>query len=140
MPGQENVVLTKEIIVLRPGPKATFGPFYVLWALHSKIVRDQWNRVVFMQTNREDVGSRWLEIEIPVPKGRSHADAVAKPFNDYFMAIAAARTKLAGYLSESGQHHFFVSGAEPPSREALEEAAAEDLDEDMTDPEDYAGA
>ena len=31
------------------------------------VVRQQWNRVVFMQTNREDVGQRYLEIEVPVP-------------------------------------------------------------------------
>jgi hypothetical protein len=36
MLGQERVVLTKEIIVLRSGPKATFSLFYLLWALTLK--------------------------------------------------------------------------------------------------------
>ena len=55
MPGQEQVVLTKEIIIIRPGPAAKFDTFYLLWALTLKIVRNQWKRIVFMQTNREDV-------------------------------------------------------------------------------------
>lgn len=60
LPGQEQVLCTKEIIVLRPGSKANFDAFYLLWAMTLKVVRDQWKRVVFMQTNREDVGSRYL--------------------------------------------------------------------------------
>jgi hypothetical protein len=123
MPGQERVVLTKEIIVLRPGPTATFGPFYLLWALTLKIVREQWRRVVFMQTNREDVGDRWLEIEVPVPKSTKLAEETAKPFLDYYTAIAAARTELGDYLHRSAEHHFFVSGAETPEPDAQAAAA-----------------
>jgi len=122
MPGQERVVLTKEVIVLRPGPKATFGPFFLLWALTLKIVREQWRRVVFMQTNREDVGDRWLEIEIPVAKTAAISEAAALPFHNYYTSLATARTALADYLQRSGEHHFFVSGAEPP--DAVVQAAA----------------
>lgn len=117
MPGQEQVVLTKEIIVLRPGSKANFDPFFLLWAMTLKIVRNQWRRVVFMQTNREDVGKRWLEIEVPVPKSREAADRVSEPFRSYYQAIASARETLATYLRESDDHHFFVSGAEIPDPE-----------------------
>lgn len=139
MPGQERVVLTKEIIVLRPGPNATFGTFFLLWALTLKIVREQWKRVVFMQTNREDVGRRWLEIEIPVAKTMKIAKATEKPFRDYYTAIAAARTALGAHLQKSNEHHFFVSGAETPDPEAQAAAAAEEIEEDMLEPEDYAG-
>ena len=139
MPGQERVVLTKEVIVLRPGAEATFGSFYLLWALTLKIVREQWKRVVFMQTNREDVGDRWLEIEIPIPKSQAIADTTSEPFREYYTAIAAARTALSDHLRESDEHHFFVSGAETPEPEAQAAAAAEDRDDDMLDPEDYAG-
>lgn len=112
MPGQEQVVLTKEIIVLRPGPKANFDASYLLWAMTLKIVRDQWRRVVFMQTNREDVGKRWHEIQIPVPNSRNVADECSKSFRAYYLAIAEARESFASYLRLSGDHHFFVSGAE----------------------------
>ncbi|HMT05765.1 MAG TPA: hypothetical protein PKD76_09495 [Solirubrobacterales bacterium] len=120
MPGQEQVVLTKEIIVLRPGPEAEFDSFYLLWAMTLKVVRSQWQRVVFMQTNREDVGKRWLEIEIPVPESLELANEVSKSFRDYFSTIANARDALTEYLRTSGEHHFFVSGAEAPGQEAGE--------------------
>jgi type I restriction enzyme M protein len=123
MPGQEQVLTTKEIIVLRPGPKATFDIFYLLWAMTLKIVRAQWRRVVFMQTNREDVGKRYLEIEIPIPPNKERADQVSAPFRNYYRAISAARQDLQGYLGESQAHHFFVSGADELDAEADSEAA-----------------
>lgn len=114
MPGQEQVVTTKEVIVLRPGPNADFDAFYLLWAMTLKVVRDQWKRVVFMQTNREDVGSRYLEIEIPIPPNRAVSDEVSHAFRQYYTSIADARVFLGKYLSEVGDHHFFVSGVESP--------------------------
>ena len=129
MPGQERVVLTKEIIVLRPGQAAHFDSFYLLWALTLSIVREQWKRVVFMQTNREDVGGRWLEIEIPVARSAEIADATSEPFRTYYNAIAAARTTLGDYLRENDEHHFFISGAETPEPEAQAAAVAEETEE-----------
>ena len=112
LPGQEQVVMTKEVIILRPGEGADFDPFYLLWALTLKVVRDQWRRVVFMQTNREDVGKRYLEIEIPVPPNVKKAAEVSQAFRDYYRTIAEARAKLIAYLHSNSSHHFFVSGAE----------------------------
>lgn len=122
MPGQERVMMTKEVIVIRPGPKATFDTFYLLWAMTLKIVRDQWKRVIFMQTNREDVGKRYLEIEIPVPPSRERANEVSKDFRSYYQTIADARKTLQAYLSACKDHHFFVSGAELPPDEPGENA------------------
>lgn len=112
MPGQEQVLTTKEVIVLRPGGQANFDTFYLLWAMTFTIVRDQWKRVVFMQTNREDVGKRYFEISIPIPPDGKRADAVSKPFKSYYETLAAARSNLQGYLDSSKAHHFFVSGVE----------------------------
>lgn len=112
LPGQEQVVMTKEVIILRPGSAANFDAFYLLWALSLKIVRDQWRRVVFMQTNREDVGKRFLEIEIPVPPNSKRAKEVSNAFRSYYQTIASARENLIAYLNEDKAHHFFVSGAE----------------------------
>lgn len=125
LPGQEQVLCTKEIIVLRPGPEADFDPFYLLWAMTLKVVRDQWNRVIFMQTNREDVGHRYLEIEIPVPPSRAVADEVSKAFREYYTTLAEAKGKVQEYLQGSGNaHHFFVG------------AAGELIDDDEPDEED----
>ena len=128
--------MTKEVIVLRPGPEADFDSFYLLWALSLKIVRSQWKRVVFMQTNREDVGKRYHEIRLPVPPDRQTAERVSQQFRDYFTQLAKARTTLHEYLSGSNDHHFFVSGAEPDAIDD-DEAAAELLAESapMTVPE-----
>lgn len=112
LPGQERVVTTKEVIVLRPGPKANFDPFYLLWALSLKVVRDQWRRIIFMQTNREDVGKRYLEILLPVPPSRERATEISEPFRTYYQTLAGARSTLSEYLNQEKQHHFFVSGAE----------------------------
>lgn len=114
MPGQEQVLLTKEIIVLRAGPEATFDQFYLLWAMTLRIVRDQWNRVVFMQTNREDVGKRFHEIEIPLAPTPERATEISEPFRRYFLAVAQERRRLAEYLRDAN-HHFFLSGVEPPA-------------------------
>lgn len=112
MPGQEQLLLTKEIIIMRPGPRAEFDSFYLLWAMTLKIVREQWKRVIFMQTNREDVGERFLEIEIPVPNDPEKGAEASKQFRSYYQTVAKARTGLAQYLAESNEHHFFVSDAE----------------------------
>lgn len=112
LPGQERVVTTKEVIVLRPGPKANFDPFYLLWALSLKVVRDQWRRIIFMQTNREDVGKRYLEILLPVPPTSERAAEISQPFRTYYQTLATARSALSDYLNQEKQHHFFVSGAE----------------------------
>ena len=137
MPGQERVLLTKEIIVMRPGESANFDTFYLLWAMTLKIVRDQWKRIVFMQTNREDVGKRYLEILIPVPDCADTAKRVSEPFRGYYTTLSEARNKLSGYLNSGGAHHFFVSGAEAPDPEELAAADAEaEADEDAEESEE----
>lgn len=112
LPGQEQVLCTKEIIVLRATPQAAFDQFYLLWALTLKIVREQWSRVVFMQTNREDVGSRFLEIEIPVPPSREAAERYSEAFRNYYTTVAEARQSMQRYLSNAPTpHHFFIGAA-----------------------------
>lgn len=130
MPGQEQVVMTKEVIVLRPGPKAHFDPFYLLWAHTLKVVRDQWRRIIFMQTNREDVGKRYLEIEVPLAPNNSVASQVSEAFREYYTKVAIARRELVEYLDKNPAHHFFVSGAERIEPEdALDDTKAIELPE-----------
>ena len=95
VPGEEQIVLTKEVFVLRVN-KNEFGysPFYMLWALCLTEVRNQWNRVTLMQTNREDVGARYREIKVPRPRSKSWADMVSSAFCDYFQGIASAKKDL----------------------------------------------
>ncbi|MBT2461933.1 hypothetical protein J7E92_09820 [Streptomyces sp. ISL-63] len=109
MPGQERVVLTKEVLVLRASEEAPFDNFYLLWAMTLKAVRRQWDRIVFMQTNREDVGQRYREIRIPVPPSREVADSVSKAFRDYYIGTQQLRDSLLTYLANDEKHHIFMS-------------------------------
>lgn len=99
LPGQEQVVLTKEIIGLRSTTEL-FDQFYLMWVMNLPFVRRQWNRVVFMQTNREDVGKRYLEIKIPIPKEKEIADSISAPYRDYFNSLNEINDKLQHSLSE----------------------------------------
>jgi hypothetical protein len=111
MPGQEQILLTKEILVVRAAPTALFDQFYLLWALTLNEVRSQWGRIVFMQTNREDVGKRYLEIEIPVPPDSEAARRVSEPFRRFYRTVSEERSALQSYLGLSGAHHFHIAGA-----------------------------
>lgn len=139
MPGQEQIVVTKEVIILRPGRAARFDAFYLLWAFSLNIVREQWKRIVFMQTNREDVGKRYHEIRVPIPPTTMDAARVSATFRIYYTTMAKAREDFASYLDQSGRHHFFVSGVEDtslPDEEVIadeeEAAAASDAETEAT--------
>jgi len=47
-------------------------------------VRKQWLRIVFMLTNKEDVGKRMLEIMIPAPKNIKASNKYSAPFKTYY--------------------------------------------------------
>lgn len=92
LPGEERVVITKEVFVLRVVDTKLFDQFYLLWALSLKAVREQWRRIALMQTNREDCGSRFREIILPRPKNKVWADKTSEPFRKYFTAISRAKS------------------------------------------------
>lgn len=121
MPGQEQIVLTREVIVLRVTRKAPFDAFYLIWALSLRVVRDQWRRLIFMQTNRDDVGHRYREILIPVPPDKKQAQAASKEFKTYFRGMARLRTNFTEYLASEGLHHFPVATADIGKPEPAEE-------------------
>ena len=95
LPGEENIVLTKEVFIIRVKPNDIgITPFYLLWALSLIETRKQWSRVTLMQTNREDVGQRYREIIIPYPISKEWADNISKPFRRYFEGIANAKEQF----------------------------------------------
>lgn len=113
LPGEERILLTKEVFVIRVAPGGTsevsaehgFDPFYLLWALCLKAVREQWQRITLMQTNREDVGQRYREILIPRPPNPEWAKTVSAPFRDYFTTVANAREQFSRAISSSGYEY-----------------------------------
>lgn len=109
MPGQENIVLTRETLTLRSS-STEFDQFYLMWAVSLSLVRAQWSRVVFMQTNREDVGKRYTEILLPVPKTKRIAAKYAQPYHSYFQNLASLRQGLRNRLHADGfKHHVFFA-------------------------------
>lgn len=114
LPGEEQVVLTKEMFVFRVLRKGHWDPFYLLWALSLRAVRNQWRRIALMQTNREDCGNRYREIIIPKPKSRSWARDVSQAFRDHFTTIANAKeTFVASVTNDSFEYVASVVSALP---------------------------
>ncbi len=92
LPGQEQAVFTKETLIMNTTDKANFDNFYLGWALDLDVVRRQWARVVFMQTNREDLGARYREILIIVPNTREDGEKVSNHYREYYRTIAQSRS------------------------------------------------
>ena len=130
LPGEEQVVLTKEVFVVRVtgGAGDAWSPFYLLWALSLRAVRRQWQRVALMQTNREDVGRRWREILIPRPLDRGWAENVSGAFKTYFTTLAEARIAFRSQVDRSGLD--FIASVFSIAPEPVEpETDAEDAQE-----------
>jgi type I restriction enzyme M protein len=94
MPGQEQSVFTKEVLMISVSPDAPIDPFFLFWALGLDDVKKQWGRVVFMQTNREDLGNRYRLIEIPYTDDEKLAQSVSSPYKKYFTTLAAIQKEL----------------------------------------------
>lgn len=101
LPGEESVVVTKEVFVFRVRDNdGIWDPFVLFWALCLRAVRDQWRRIALMQTNREDCGSRYQEIRMPLPPDRQAALDASAAFREYFTAVADAKRQFLGAISE----------------------------------------
>lgn len=94
LPGQERMVLTKEILLFSVAPDAPIDPFYLFWAMRLRDVQSQWQRVIFMQTNREDLGDRYRLIEIPYTEDQKAAESVSKGYRDYFRGLDELQKKF----------------------------------------------
>ena len=136
LPGEEQVVLTKEMFVIRvlAGQEQGWDAFYLLWALCLDSVRKQWQRVTLMQTNREDVGGRYREILLPKPKSKDWAKDVSEPFRSYFMNLAESQTKFKDALSLSTYNYIAsarsVGVVVPDASEDDATAVADDVPQD----------
>ena len=121
LPGEEQVVLTKEVFVVRVTKKGLtrFDPFYLLWVLSLQAVRNQWRRVILMQTNREDVAGRYLDIKIPLPKTAVACQSLSQGFREYFTTLASAKMRFTNHVNSSGHQYitsiFGEQQEEPPS-------------------------
>lgn len=119
VPGEEQIVLTKEVFVIRVQENDMgYSPFYLLWALSLKEVRKQWQRVTLMQTNREDVGVRYKEVRIPKPISPAWAEEVSKAFREYFVGLAEAKKQFV-LATSSDDYEYIASVSAFDSEETL---------------------
>lgn len=105
LPGEEQVVITKEVFIFRASSNAEkyfLDPFYMLWALSLKEVREQWRRITLMQTNREDCGDRYREVLLPKPPTKDWANKVGSPFREHFQTIAQAKEAFIKSVHSDG--------------------------------------
>jgi type I restriction enzyme M protein len=132
LPGEESIVLTKEVFVIRveAGEADGWDPFYLFWSLCLKAVRDQWQRITLMQTNREDVGERYKEILLPRPKSKEWAREVSSPFRMFFTTLAETNEALISAIQES-QYEFIASVAALTSETMEEEDGDDDNSEEV---------
>jgi hypothetical protein len=73
-----------------------------------------------MQTNREDVGTRYREIVLPIPPNEEIAIDRSKPFRVYYEGINSLREQLVAYLESDDKHHLFISTTAMPVVESQE--------------------
>ena len=104
LPGEEDVVITKEVFILTVagGEADGWDAFYLFWALCLRGVRQQWQRITLMQTNREDCGGRWREVRLPKPKSADWARGASAAFREYFTTIGTAKTRFVDAAKASG--------------------------------------
>ena len=100
MPGQEQMVFTKEILLFTVNKDAPINHFFLFWALRLKDVQKQWERVIFMQTNREDLGDRYRLIEIPYTKDPDAAKEVSKAYREYFEGLDELSKRFASLSND----------------------------------------
>lgn len=87
LPGQEELVVTKEVLIFSTTSESPFDQFYLFWALNLEEVRKQWEKVIFMQTNREDLGDRYRYIEIPFSNEINENIKISNAVREYFIGL-----------------------------------------------------
>ena len=67
-----EVLLTREINVIRVNPKNKYGltAHYLLFALSHNIVKMQTDNKVLIETTLPNIGDRWKQIYIPIPRDK----------------------------------------------------------------------
>jgi len=125
LPGEEQVVLTKEVFIFRVCENSDgWDPFFLFWALFLKAVRQQWQRIALMQTNREDVGDRYREIRLPWPKSAAWAKEISSPFRNYFTTVAESKAKFREHVGADGYDYIasVFSDIQQPVADVIESA------------------
>ena len=92
MPWQTDMILTREIFIWRLKDEGERIDRWLFLALASlKVVHQQFNYLVLMQMNREDLGNRYRDLLLPIPRTSESREKWAGPVRRYFEALTQAR-------------------------------------------------
>ena len=106
MPWQTHIVLTKEILILRVPERSRVSLWLILVLMSLRVVNDQFRYLVQMQTNREDLGKRILELQVPLPNDLTLQAQWEDHARGYLQAMAAARSKYSKLLEALDEGEF----------------------------------
>lgn len=102
MPWQTQDILTREIAIWRvPEDAKRISPWLLLTLMSLNIVHNQFKHLVLMQMNREDLGTRYREVLLPIPHSPDRREEWSAPVREYVEATAAVRAsydKISSYL------------------------------------------
>lgn len=79
-----KVILTREILVLRLADgdnKYGLTPEYLLYALSHRIVGEQAENKIFIDTTLPNIADRWMELKIPIPRDTQQYEELKKEAN-----------------------------------------------------------
>jgi len=75
-----DVILTREILVLRlidENNKYGITPEYLLYALSHKLVQEQSENKIFIDTTLPNIADRWKELSVPIFKDKNHFEMIS---------------------------------------------------------------
>jgi type I restriction enzyme M protein len=92
LPWQTDIVLTKEVLVVRVEANDTgLTPFLLLALMSLRVVQEQYQTLALMQTNREHLGDHWKEVQLPIPDDEAERAKIGDAVKSYFDGIVTAR-------------------------------------------------
>lgn len=107
LPWQTQVILTREVLILRASANDMgLDPYLLLALLSLRVVQDQYATLALMQTNREHLGDHWREVLVPMPATREAREGMGAPLRDYFAAIIKARESYESIFADYDMEDF----------------------------------
>ena len=103
-PYDKEVLLTREILVLRVNPKNDYGitPYYLLYLLSHWITQSQAKNKILIETTLPNIGNRWSELALPVNKDKGKREEISNKIKNAIDAKWVAVKKIRDIASELG--------------------------------------
>ena len=103
-PYDKEVVLTREILVLRVNPSNELGitPYYLLYLLSNWITQEQAKNKILIETTLPNIANRWMELSLPIHNDKSKIKEVSDKVKEAIDAKWDAVGKIKHIAAELG--------------------------------------